>query len=295
MSTISSKIIESISFADYDEILKRKDISLQEKISLMQLFYSEKRKQLIEDIQLNGNDLFDRIEESTYEKEKQIKEMCQSIDFSGKIVEEIRALVNMKISELKEYIINSENVLYIESQKDVPVISVESGELITVDEYSFSVGSQYITMMKHLINSILKNMFKSITKIIEFRRARDIQLFELVEVIRGNLNEQTKKDDFAKLFQKEMDHFMRFLVVSKREIQYQFPSTQVTESVVSQAQTGTLMKRAVAHPEPEFYKDYILFSNKSDNYIMQYRNPISLKTFEEIKSPLDVLLMSQGM
>ena len=293
MSTISSKIIESISFADYDKILKEKDISLHEKISLMELFYSEKRKQLIEDIQLNGNDLFDRIEESTYEKEKQIKEMCQSIDFSGKSVEESRALVNMKISELKEYIINSENVLYIESQKDVPVISVESGELITVDEYSFSVGSQYVLMMKHLINSILKNMFKSINKIIEFRRMRDIKLFELLEVIRENLNEQTTKDEFEKLFQKEMNHFMRFLVVSKCVIQYQFPL--ISEEVDSQEQTGTLMKRAVAHPEPEFYKDYILFDNKSDNYIMQYRTPITLKTFEEIKSPLDSLLMSCGM
>jgi hypothetical protein len=293
MSTISSKIIESISFADYDEILKEKDISLHEKISLMELFYSEKRKHLIEDIQLNGNDLFDRIEESTYEKEKQIKEMCQSIDFSGKSVEESRALVNMKISELKEYIINSENVLYIESQKDVPVISVESGELITVDEYSFSVGSQYVLMMKNLINSILKNMFKSINKIIEFRRMRDIKFFELLEVIRGNLNEQTTKDEFEKLFQKEMNHFMRFLVVSKRVIQYQFPL--ISEEVDSQEQTGTLMKRAVAHPEPEFYKDYILFDNKSDNYIMQYRTPITLKTFEEIKSPLDSLLMSCGM
>jgi hypothetical protein len=292
MSTISSKIIESISFADYDKILKEKDISLHEKISLMELFYSEKRKQLIEDIQLNGNDLFDRIEESTYEKEKQIKEMCQSIDFSGKSVEESRALVNMKISELKEYIINSENVLYIESQKDVPVISVESGELITVDEYSFSVGSQYVLMMKHLINSILKNMFKSINKIIEFRRMRDIKLFELLEVIRENLNEQTK-DEFEKLFQKEMNHFMRFLVVSKCVIQYQFPL--ISEEVDSQEQTGTLMKRAVAHPDPEFYKDYILFNNKSDNYIMQYRTPITLKTFEEIKSPLDSLLMSCGM
>lgn len=294
MSYISSKIIGSITFKDYEEILEKKDIALKEKISLMELFYIQKRIRLMSDVELSGNDLFDRIEETTYEKEKQAKQMCQDIDLSGKSLEEIREIVNMKIIELKEYIINPENVLYIESQKDEPVISVETGELLTLGEVTFSVGSQYIRMLKHMITSILKNMLKSITKIIEFRRMRDIQLFELLEVLRGNLNEQLKKSDnvveFQKLFEKEMTHFMRLLVVSKRETQYEFQTIFDAEETYSQGQ-GVMAKRAIAHPEPQFYKDIILFENKSDNYISQYVKPTSLKTFEESKSILDDLIM----
>jgi len=242
---------------------------------------------------LNGNDLFDRIEETTYEKEKKVKQMCQDIELSSKSMEEIQAMVNMKINELKEYIINPENILYIESQKDIPVISVETGELIILDEDSISVGSHYIKMLKHMINSILKNMFKSITKIIEFRRMRDIQLFELLEIIRGNLNEQIKKsndiNEFQKLFQKEMEYYMRLLVVTKHVIQYDVQPA-FEEETYSQGQ-GIMMKREVAHPEPEFYREIILFENKSDNYISQYVNPTTLKSFEESKSVLEKLIM----